>query len=111
MSYQEEPVVSVGYSRSEKIREAKAAFHPNSTTSAYDNEKAALSKGLKHPFSLFRIFLAGMLFFILLAAFELRFSYHGFNEQLVRKALNRDCKWEYIIDDAVTAMKHLKDTF
>lgn len=93
-------------SRQQRVLEAKAAFHPNSS---YSREAGNLSRERqqnrftvemteeelqrKHTFRLLRIMTAGMLFFVLVIAFSNGFSYHGFNQDYVQKKLDDETTW------------------
>lgn len=93
-------------SRQQRVLEAKAAFHPNSS---YSRQAGSVSRDIqqnrfasevtegdlqkKHTFRLLRIMTAGMLFFVLVIAFSNGFSYHGFDQAYVQAKLDDETTW------------------
>ena len=108
-------------SRSDRILEAKSAFgqevgryaggyHRNSRVpAAYPDRKETLPDGEeRHHFGMLRMVIAGMLFFILVTAFDFQVSYYGFNKESVKKALADETYWNSLVEQAEQVMNTFK---
>ncbi|MCD7825753.1 MAG: hypothetical protein LUH14_07330 [Clostridiaceae bacterium] len=104
----------VAVSRSDKVREAKAAFgtasgggrsFPEGST-AQNQKKYRKEKEI--PFGMIRMLAAGVLFLMLLLFCHYDVSYHGMERSSIENALSDDSHWQELVHQARQVMKQIK---
>ena len=110
-------------SRQQKIAAAKEAFGGNQLSkvsygNSYSREvemvdlkDAGEELQKKHTFRLLRMMAAGMLFLLLVIAFQNGFSYHGFNQEYVQEMLNDETTWNRLQEQARKFYDSLEEKF
>lgn len=110
-------------SRQQKIVAAKEAFQGKQTLKySYGNEDDTSVEQMdwkntseelqkKHTFRLLRMMAAGMLFLLLVFAFQNGFSYHGFNQEYVQEKLNDETTWNWLKEQVKELYFSLEEKF
>ncbi len=108
-------------SRQQRIAAAKEAFQENQPSKYYDRNPYVISNEQidgtnvseelpkKHTFRLLRMMAAGMLFLLLIFAFENGFSYHGFDQEYVQEMLNNETTWNRLQEQVKKIYFSLED--
>lgn len=95
-------------SRSDKILVAKSAFSQNKPVTlraeysqgdleTNDKKRAMSPVKEKHHFGMVRMVTAGVLFFLLIAAFHFQITYEEFSRETVEQALADDTHWNALV--------------
>lgn len=110
-------------SRQQRIAAAKEAFqghYPISNAYRSSNEDGIEQADWKNPteesqkkhtFRLLRMMAAGMLFLLLVFAFQNGFSYRGFNQEYVQEMLNDETTWNRLQEQVKKFYFSLEEKF
>lgn len=112
MYEQENEITERRLSRSDKILVAKSAFTQNkpvtlkaeyikSDLETNDTKREMSPVKKKHHFGMVRMVTAGVLFFLLIAAFHFQITTDSFNREAIEQALSDETHWNELVQYAV----------